>query len=71
MSLYIKVGSITNAQRAQKVLKKNGYRSSVRRNDTPSKNDGCGYMIVVDSSSDDPVNILKNHHIEIRGVDRS
>ena len=46
MSLYIKVGSITNAQRSQRALRQSGYKSIIKKIENPSKEDGCGYIVV-------------------------
>ena len=46
MTLYIKVGSITNAQRSQRSLRQKGYKSIIKKLENPSPQDGCGYMVV-------------------------
>ena len=69
MSLYIKVGSITNAQRSQRALRQSGYKSIIKKIENPSKEDGCGY-IVVNAYTEEPIFILQKEGIQIRGVDR-
>lgn len=69
MKLLIKVGAITNAQRALSVLRSYGYRAKITRLENPSKDDGCGYAIEVQSNNDRPVNLLTNNGIRIRGVE--
>lgn len=69
MELNIKVGSITNAQRGQKLLRERGYKPIIKRVEKPSKADGCGYIISVHSSGNEPVEILKKNRIEVRSVD--
>ena len=49
MTLYIKVGSITNAQRSQRSLRQKGYKSIIKKLENPSPQDGCGYMVVVNT----------------------
>lgn len=69
MSLYIKVGSITNAQRGQRVLRSKGYKAEIKKIENPSQTDGCGYALEVMSSDEAPVEILKKSRIQIRGVE--
>ena len=70
MTFYIKVGSITNAQRSQRVLKQQGYKSLIKKLENPSPQDGCGYVVVVNSYTEEPLQILINEGIQIRGVDK-
>lgn len=69
-NLYIKVGSITNAQRGQRLLRSKGYKSQIRKTEKPSNTDGCGYELIVKANSDTPVDILEENGIVVRGVDR-
>ncbi len=69
-NLYIKVGSITNAQRGQRLLRSKGYKSQIKKIENASKSDGCGYELLVKASSDAPVDILEADGIKIRGVDK-
>lgn len=68
MFLYIKIGSVTNAQRAVSVLKKNKIKAQIIRMDNPQPGDGCGYMIKVSKEEGDSVHILQNNGIRILGV---
>ena len=68
--LYIKVGSITNAQRGQRILRMKGYKAQIKRLDAPSKQDGCGYMLVVSAPDDEPVDILRANRLKVKGVER-
>lgn len=70
MTLIIKVGSITYAQRGAALLRSSGYKPQIRRLENPSDNDGCGYVIRVNAKSNEPVNILKKHGINVRGVEQ-
>lgn len=70
MTFYIKVGSITNAQRSQRVLKQQGYKSLIKKLENPSPQDGCGYVVVVNTYTEQPLQILINEGIQIRGVDK-
>lgn len=70
MYLYIKVGSITNAQRARSVLNKNSIKASVLRLDNPKPGDGCGYVVKVQENDKNIVDILEKNSIRVLGVDR-
>ncbi len=70
MTLYIKVGSITNAQRSQRALKQQGYKSIIKKLENPSPQDGCGYVVAVNTYTEEPLQILIKEGIQIRGVDR-
>ncbi|MDD6728292.1 MAG: DUF3343 domain-containing protein [Eubacteriales bacterium] len=69
-SLYIKVGSVTNAQRAQRLLRSKGYRAQIKRIENPSPSDGCGYAVLVKANDDAPLEILSSGGIEIKGVEK-
>ncbi len=70
MTFYIKVGSITNAQRSQRALKQQGYKSLIKKLENPSPQDGCGYVVVVNTYTEEPLQIIINEGIQIRGVDK-
>ncbi len=70
MNLYIKVGSITNAQRAKSVLLKYSIRSQVERSEQINPGDGCGYLIkVYEDDEKRIINILKNNGINSLGAE--
>jgi hypothetical protein len=69
MILYINVGSITNAQRGNKLLRAQGYRSQIKKAENPDKQEGCGYAILVESKDKAPIEILLKAKINIRGVE--
>ena len=69
MIWYIKVGSITNAQRSRKILAERGYKAQIKRADNLNADDGCGWVVAVRSSSDEPVKILKNAGINVKGAE--
>lgn len=48
MSYYIKVGSITNAQRARSFLHSASVKAQIRKLPNPKPGDGCGYVLLVD-----------------------
>ena len=64
------MGSITNAQRSQRALKQQGYKSLIKKLENPSPQDGCGYVVVVNTYTEQPLQILINEGIQIRGVDK-
>lgn len=65
----IKVGSVTSAQRGARVLKSHGYKVNIRKLEHPSKSDGCGYVLRINSESEEALTILKNSSIKVTGVD--
>ena len=69
MNLYIKVGSITNAQRGQRLLRSKGYSPQIKKNDRPERSDGCGYALEVYGRENEIIKILEDNRIEIRGVE--
>lgn len=65
----IKVGSVTNAQRGSKILRKNGYKSSVHRLENPSAGDGCGFVIRIDGGDSHYAReLLGRNGVRILGV---
>lgn len=70
MLLALKVGSVTNAQRGAKVLRKKGYRPSISRVEKPQPSDGCGYVIKVSADrKEDVIALLKDNGISVTGVE--
>ena len=71
MFYIIKVGTITNAQRAKYVLSAKGIKSNVSRLKNPKGSDGCGYVIQVYTDDiERVVRLIKNENINVRGVER-
>ncbi|MDE5995311.1 MAG: DUF3343 domain-containing protein [Eubacterium sp.] len=70
MYLYIKVGAITNAQRAKSVLNKNRIKASVIRLENPKPGDGCGYVVKAEESNKDIIGILEKNSIRVLGYER-
>ncbi|MBQ9516687.1 MAG: DUF3343 domain-containing protein [Eubacterium sp.] len=69
MLYIVKVGTITNAQRAKYALKSKGYKVNITRIAKPKSGDGCGYALeIVCSDVDDAVKIIENENIMVRGV---
>lgn len=68
MFYYIKIGSITNVQRARVVLKRHGIKSTVERIENPGLGDGCGYMLKISENNKDAADLLRNNGISILGV---
>ena len=69
MSIYIKAGSVTNAQRARAVLMKNGIKSYLQRLENPGPGDGCGYVLKTEERNKDVAQILEESGVRILGVD--
>lgn len=69
MFYLVKVGTITNAQRAKQALRNRGIKATVSRIEKPKKGDGCGYAVQVECEYvDDAVAIIENDNIVVRGV---
>ncbi len=70
MSFVIKLGSITNAQRAHKLLLKDGIITKVSRLPNPKAGDGCGYVLKANVKDKTKIiHILDNSGINILGVE--
>jgi hypothetical protein len=70
MYFSVKLGSVTNAQRAQKLLAKHGFVSRVSRLQNPKPGDGCGYVIRANEKDKyEIIHILKKEGINILGVE--
>ena len=70
MYISIKLGSITNAQRAQRELAKRGFSFRVSRLSDPKAGDGCGYVLRVNAKEkNEVIHILKKSGINILGVE--
>lgn len=70
MSLYIKVGSVTNAQRAKSVLNKNSIKANIQRLDNPAPGDGCGYVVKAEDNGKNIREILERNGVRVIGVER-
>ncbi len=69
MTCEIKVGSVTNAQRGAKLLRRFGIKSAVSRIENPAPGDGCGFVISVNFNDCDAAkNLLYKNGIRILGV---
>lgn len=69
--LDIKVGSVTNAQRARALLQKKNIKSQIKRIQNHTAGEGCGYIVSVDGSGDRALEIIKNASIRVLGVEES
>ena len=68
MSKYmIRVGSITHAMKGKDVLAENGYASTVKRNKSFGKNEGCGYVLYVSGDSEEIIQLLKDNYVKVLG----
>lgn len=68
MFYYIKVGSITNAQRARSALHARSLKAQIKRLEDPKPGDGCGYVLMVENA-DKAVSILNKAGIRVLGVE--
>ena len=71
MVYYIKIGSITNAQRGRAVLHGNSVQARIKRIENPQPGDGCGYVLAVDGDADEAVRLLKKSGLRVLGVDEA
>ena len=69
MKCEIKVGSVTNAQRGSKLLRRYGIKPTVSRIENTALGDGCGFVIGVDCvDCDTAKSLLVQNGIRILGV---
>lgn len=68
MFYYIKIGSITNAQRARSALHAKSLKAQIKRLEDPKPGDGCGYVLMVENA-DKAVSILNKAGIRVLGVE--
>ncbi len=72
MYSLIKVGTVTNAERARYVLRNNGINAYVTRIKNPAKGDGCGYAVkVLSENVNRAIALIDNERIYVRGVDEA
>lgn len=70
MTFYIKIGSITNAQRARSALHAASVKASIKRLEKPKPGEGCGYMLVLNSDLSKALRILDKNGIRVLGVEK-
>ena len=69
MLIYIKIGSVTTAQRAASVLREAGINAVIKRIENPREGDGCGYVVGVNEKKLlKAKNILRQRGIKVLGV---
>ncbi len=69
MICEIKVGSVTNAQRGAKLLRRYQIKSAVSRIENPAPGDGCGFVLAVSfNDCDSAKDLLYKNGIRILGV---
>jgi len=66
--IKVKVGSVTNAQKAKRVLLNNGIYAKIQRAVQIKKGDGCGYSIVFVGQKEPALHLLKQAGIIIISV---
>ena len=70
MYYLIKIGSITTAQRAHKLLLSKGYTVRITRLQNPKAGDGCGYALKINSNDKESIiQILKGAGVNVLGVE--
>ncbi len=67
----LNVNTITNAQRAAKLLKREGISASIGRERNPNKSKGCGYTVRLESDNiKSVIDYLNNNGVKVEGVVR-
>ena len=61
---YIHVGSITNAMRGKQLLEREGIRTYIHRDTSPSR-DGCGYSLLVTTQVKKAEQVLRNGGVRV------
>lgn len=65
----IKVGSVTNAQRGAKALRRMGIRATLSRIENPSASDGCGFVLQLNCNDvDKATDLLYRNGIRVLGT---
>ncbi len=64
----ISAGSITYAIKGRDALRKTGYDAYIERKTNNTGSNGCGYVIIVEGSTQRIMNILKNAGVKILDV---
>lgn len=70
MAYYIKIGSITNAQRGRSLLRANSMNVQIRRLENPAPGEGCGYVLSLDGDADKATRLLQKNGLRVLGVER-
>jgi hypothetical protein len=63
--IQVKVSSITNATRGERLLHNNGFSAQVKRSSELEPGNGCGYSIFFSGDKDAGVEILRKAGIRI------
>ena len=70
MYYLIKVGSITNAQRARRKLREFGEKAYIVRLANPKATDGCGYAVRTERMAPEKATaLLEGEGISVLGVE--
>ena len=65
----ITVGSVTQALKGRDILRKNGFRVSIKKSSTDDTSMGCAYNIVIeDNDPNKAVRILHKNGIIVKSV---
>lgn len=64
----ISTGSITYAIKGRDALRKMGYNAYIERKTNNSGSSGCGYVIIVEGSTQRITNTLKNAGVKVLEV---
>ncbi len=67
MQTLYAVGSVSNAMRGKRLLEKHGIRAYIRKINADHEQ-GCGYGLLVQRSSNDVVSVLRAGGVTVREV---
>lgn len=65
----IKFSSVTFALKAKDIIEYAGGRASMRKNPGPSKNEGCGYSLIVSGDINVMINLLDMNKIKYKSYE--
>lgn len=69
MKRYITVGTVTHAIKGRDILRKNGFRVSVKKASSDVTGTGCAYTVVLENGNvNEAVRILHKNGIIIKSV---
>lgn len=65
----MKFSSVTHALRAKEIIVQNGGKAIIRKNQHPSKNEGCGYSVIATGNIDKIIKIININNINYIGYE--
>lgn len=65
----IKFSSVTYALKAKEIIESSGEKAILRKNPKPSKNEGCGYSLIVNGNINSIINLLDINKIKYKNYE--